>query len=154
MKKTYLEKGFTLIELLVVIAIIGILSGIVISNLNSARGKSADVAVKAGMAAIRDQAEIFYDIGNTYGASSICTLTGAGSGSDTGMFADSVVKAQITQIKSQLATGGTVVCSTDSTGQKWAVSTANLKGNTAAPTWCVDNSGWNKAGASAAGVCS
>lgn len=40
MKNQYKKKGFTLIELLVVIAIIGVLSGVVMQSLNSARSKS------------------------------------------------------------------------------------------------------------------
>jgi hypothetical protein len=51
-----------------------------------------------------------------------------------------------------MATTATMTCTTDAAGQKWAVSTTVLKG--AATSWCVDNSGWSKAGLSAAGVCS
>lgn len=43
MKKQYNKKGFTLIELLVVIAIIGVLSGVVMQSLNSARMKARNV---------------------------------------------------------------------------------------------------------------
>lgn len=43
MKKHNQNKGFTLIELLVVIAIIGVLSGVVMQSLNSARSKSRNV---------------------------------------------------------------------------------------------------------------
>lgn len=59
------NKAFTLIELLVVIAIIGILAGVVIASLNSARNKGRDAAIKNQMAQIHRQAAIFY---STYGS--------------------------------------------------------------------------------------
>ncbi len=64
------QGGFTLIELLVVIAIIGVLSSVVLASLNSARGKSANAAVKANLSSLRREAEMYYDtVGNgSYGS--------------------------------------------------------------------------------------
>ncbi|MEK7607720.1 MAG: type II secretion system protein [Patescibacteria group bacterium] len=142
------SKGFTLIELLVVIAIIGILSSVVLASLNSARGKGADTAVKAGLKQIAVQAEIYYDsTANSYGGASVCSV-----GTETGVFTESTIKAQIAEIKVQLTGTKSVTCLTDANGQKFAISVAALKGGSA--TWCVDNSGWNKAGATiTGGVC-
>jgi prepilin-type N-terminal cleavage/methylation domain-containing protein len=158
MKKNF--KGvFTLIELLVVIAIIGILASVVLASLNSARGKGADAAVKANMANIRAQAELYYDGtgAGKYNAVAGTALAGTGAaaavcGVVTGMFSDANITQAIAQVAAQMASTSTMTCTTSAAGDKWAVSITALKG--AATSWCVDNSGWSKAGTAAAGICS
>ncbi len=55
------QTGFTLIELLISIAIIGILASIVLSSLNTARDKAADVTIKSNLAGMRAQAQLYYE---------------------------------------------------------------------------------------------
>ena len=122
------KKGFTLIELLVVVAIIGILASVVLASLNTARAKGADAAVKANLANMRAQAELFYDIGSTY----------------TGVCADAnMAKAQAAAV---LAGGNGGVCTASATA--WA-GWAGLKSSGG---WCVDSTGTSKSTAAGLGA--
>ncbi len=118
MSTLQLRKGFTLIELLVVIAIIGILSGIVLTSLGTARDRAKDTAIRAGLVELRNEAEIFFLGANTY--------TGMNIGKITDM---------LTKIESQngTGTGNVVAISADA----WAVSSPLVTGGFV----CVDSGG-------------
>lgn len=137
------SRGFTLIELLVVIAIIGILSSVVLASLTSARAKGTDVAIKAELAQMKAQAELFASSnGDSYGDNATDGACGEGM-FDTGTNNLSALVAGITD------KDGSPVCNSE--GTAWAVS-ATLSDAT---TWCVDNDGAGAAGvAQATGICS
>jgi prepilin-type N-terminal cleavage/methylation domain-containing protein len=59
MKTTTNTKGFTLIELLVVIAIIGVLSTVVLSSLNTARGRARDARRLSDIRTIQTALEVY-----------------------------------------------------------------------------------------------
>jgi len=61
-----MKKGFTLIELLVVVAIIGMLSSVVLSSLNSARGNARDARRQQDLRQIQTALELYYNVNNAY----------------------------------------------------------------------------------------
>ena len=65
-RKTKTQKGFTLIELLMVIAIIGILSSIVLVNLNGARTKAQDAVRKQELQSVATAVEAYYAANGSY----------------------------------------------------------------------------------------
>ncbi len=141
------KKGFTLIELLVVIAIIGILSSIVLASLNSARSKGSDAAIKANLANIRTQAQLYYDNQNpnSYGSDVQGT-----SDCSAGMFtADPVIASAISAAQTASGAGVVATCFADdgnaaagTAATSWAISVP-LKSDTT-HSWCVNNTGASK----------
>lgn len=65
------RKAFTLIELLVVIAIIGILAGVVMASLNSARDKGRVAAIKSNLKNFQTQAMMYHADNGTFAG--LCT---------------------------------------------------------------------------------
>src|SRR5581483_2767539 len=125
-------KGFTLIELLVVIAIIGILSSVVLASLNTARNKGSDAAIKSQLAAIRPQAEIYYDSNGGYGTQATTTCASSAC-SAAGLFADATIQNQVRGVYDSAASNVLIGAS----ASYWAAA-APLK---AGGYWCVDSTG-------------
>jgi len=63
------DEGFTLIELLVVISIIGILAGLLISNMAGMRERARDVQRKSDLDQMKKALRMYYNDHNSYPAS-------------------------------------------------------------------------------------
>lgn len=142
-------RGFTLIELLVVMAIIGILSGVVLISVGSARSKGADGGIKGNLDTIRKQAEVYAINNGTYGTQA--TTTGLAvncSGVTTGMWGDPNIRRAILNAEANAGNPGGSAGIGGNTGVKsvcgsglrhWAVGVM-LRSDTS-KVWCVDSFG-------------
>ncbi len=70
LNKAIVKKGFTLIELLIVITIIGILSALVLTNIQSARERARDARRKTDLAAIKSALRLYYNDQKVFPSSS------------------------------------------------------------------------------------
>lgn len=80
MKNKKQKKGFTLIELLVVVAIIGILAGIVLVSLNSARERSRKASLQSTLASVMPVASMCVNDGGSVQSLAVGNENGAATG--------------------------------------------------------------------------
>jgi len=136
------SKGFTLIELLVVIAIIGILSSVVLSSLNSARGKGGNAGIKANLSNIRTQAEILYDNNSTNPSTYVGLCTESTIAKATAAAA-TITGATVNNIVSTAGASNLVSCHTPGSGVRYAIAAPLRVPENGNLYWCVDSTGFS-----------
>lgn len=130
------KKGFTLIELLVVIAIIGILSGVVLTSLNSARNKAKSARIQTSVSQMRTLAEVNYN-GSNYDAVFSVNTTGSANGNGV-LSSNTQAQQLVTDVNGQ---GGVIFVRTANTSgsiMDWAI---YGKHSVDTNYFCIDSTG-------------
>jgi prepilin-type N-terminal cleavage/methylation domain-containing protein len=144
MRPSRITTGFTLIELLVVIAIIGVLSSVVLASLNTARSKGNDAAIQANLGTVKTQAQLYFDVNQSYGTGTTVTGDCASPDIDNTLFADQTMLNVISAVNTENGVGD-AMCNSAATGYLMysPLLTAGVNG------WCVDSTGFAGSVASA-----
>lgn len=77
-----IKRGFTLIELLIVITIIGILSALVMTNVQGVRERARDARRKSDLNSIKTALRLYYNDFRGFPASDNGQIVGCGTGTD------------------------------------------------------------------------
>lgn len=138
------KQGFTLIELIVVIALIGIMSGIVVAALSSAKKGGEDAAIQSSLTKMQTQSELYYSSFNNYGSNSVAyedvcptdeiASTTAGLLGVSGLGLLSFTKDLVSRVGSV-----NTLCTVSSNGARWAVASVLKEDDTRVA--CVDSTG-------------
>lgn len=142
-----------------VVAIIGVLATIVLGSLGEARSRAQDTKIKALMAQMRTQAEIFYLDNNAYGGPNFafedsineCSTSiaaGLRPNFENSIF-DPNAEENISALLREVAdisenNAFRVRCAIGASPQSWAFSAPLANPETGFTGWCVDSSGNSK----------
>lgn len=129
------NQGFTLIEMMITIGIIGVLSSLIIVNMNSARLKAVDARIKIELASVRRAAAVYYDVagGETYGNNA------NSCNANSSMFKqDDVIKNLLDSVDA--IDGVSVTCRSNGTHFAVSADLVSVSGDFD-DNWCIDSSG-------------
>lgn len=90
-----IKRGFTLIELLIVITIIGILSALVLTNIQGVRERARDARRKSDLGSIKTALRLYYNDFKSFPESNNGQINGCGTGTSACPWGDTFASDNI-----------------------------------------------------------